>query len=207
MNEREDSPILGSCSLGRSIRLLRSSTLDTLGGYPIGSFTSGFVKIEGVSFGGTNPGGLDHFPGAGAPRGGTKEADGLNLGPRSGGREVCGFRLCELGPFWLSALAGGLCDSGFAHFEIGGAHFPRPAGVDEVSGDGEAAGLLLGIFHSLDRALTCKEQRVVYEITVLVGEWVCALTACLVAVAFVLTWICLERERALPPRCLCMALN
>ena len=44
-----------------------------------------------------------------------------------------------------------------------------------------------------------------YEVTVRVGRWMCALTACLVAVALALAWTCLEREKILPPRRLCMA--
>lgn len=117
------------------------------------------MEVEGVGFCGENPGGLDHFPDAGAPRGGVKETDGLGLRPRLGGREVCGFRLCGTSLFWVSALVDGFC-SGFAHLEIGGAHFPRPAGVDVVSGDDGAFGLLLGASHPLDHALTCVKQRV-----------------------------------------------
>ena len=119
---------------------------------------AGSAKVEGVVFFGANPGGLDHFPGAGAPRGGMKETDGLCLRPRLGGRDVCGLRLCGMGLSWLSALVGGFCDSGFAQFEIGGAHFPRPAGVEVASGEGRAVGLLLEISHPLVRALTCVKQ-------------------------------------------------
>ena len=158
MKERDDSPILGSRSPRKFVRLLRSSTFNASGGYATGSCTADSVKAKEVDFGGANPGGRDHFPGAEASRGGMKETDGLGLRPRLGGRDVCGFRLCEMGLFWLSSLVGGFCDSGFAHFEIGGAHFPRPAGVDVVSGDGRAVDLLLEISHPLVRALTCVKQ-------------------------------------------------
>ena len=160
MNERDDSPILGSRSLPRSVRVLRSLTSNAARGYTIGSCTADFVRVEGVGCDGANPGGLDHFPGAGAPGGGMEETDGLGLRPRLGGRDVFWFRLCVMGLFWLFALIGGSCDSGFAHLEIGGAHFPRPAEVDVVSGDGRAVSLLLETSHPLVRALTCVKQRV-----------------------------------------------
>jgi len=63
-----------------------------------------------------------------------------------------------MGVSWPSALVCGFCGSGLAHFEIGGAHFPRPAGVDVVRGDGRAVGLLLETSHPLGRALTCVKQ-------------------------------------------------
>lgn len=117
----------------------------------------GFVEVEAVGLSGVSPEGLDHFPDAGAPRGGMKETDGLGLRPRFGDREACEFCLRIGGLFRLSVWTGGFCDSGLAHFEIGGAHFPRPAGVDVVSGDGGGAGLL-GISHALGRALTCVKR-------------------------------------------------
>jgi hypothetical protein len=156
--ERDDSPILDSRSPRGLVRLLRSPTFDASCGYTVGSCTAGSAKVEVVGFDGANPGGLDHFPGAGAPRDGTKETDGLGLRPPLDRRDACESRLCGAGLSWLSALFGGFCDSGFAHFEIGGAHFPRPADVDVASGDGGT--LLLGISHLLVRALTCVEQRV-----------------------------------------------
>ena len=112
-------------------------------------------KLEGVGSDGTNSGGLAHFLGAGAPRGGMKEADGLGLRFRLGGKDVCGLRLCL---FWLSALVGSSRDTGFAHFEIGGAHFPRPAGVDVASGEGGVVCLPLETSHPSVRALTCVKQ-------------------------------------------------
>ena len=155
MKVRDDLPILGSRSPRRSVRLLRSSTFNASGGYGIGLCTARSPKFEGVGFDGTNSGGLAHFLGAGAPRGGMKEADGLGLRSRLGGREVCGLHLCL---FWLSALAGSSRNSGFAHFEIGRAHSPRPAGVDVASGDGKAVGLPLETSHLSVRALTCVKQ-------------------------------------------------
>lgn len=79
MSGRDDSPILSSGSLRRSVRVFRSPTSNALVGYAIGSFMAGLANLEGVGSGGTKPGGLDHFPGAEAPRGGMKEADGLGL--------------------------------------------------------------------------------------------------------------------------------
>lgn len=154
--ERDGPPILGSCSPRRSVRLFRSSTFNTSGGYATDSRTTGSAEVEGAGEGGANPGGLDHFPGA--PRGGTRETDGFGLRPRLGGRDVCGSRLGGKGLFWLPVLGGGFCDSGFAHFEIGGAHLPRPAGVDVANGDGGAVDLLLEISHPLVCALTCAKQ-------------------------------------------------
>lgn len=145
MNWRDDSPGLGSCSLRST-----SNTLCTP--------TEGFAKVEERGSDGANPGG-DHFPGAGAPRGGVKEADGFGPSPRLGVRKTCGFCLRGAG-LLLSISTGGFCGSGLAHFEIGGAHFPIPAGVDVVSGDGGAVGLLLEKPHPVGCALTCAKRRV-----------------------------------------------
>ena len=65
-----------------------------------------------------------------------------------------------MGLLLFSALAGGFSDPGLAHFEMGWAHFPRPAGEGVVSSDGGGVGLPLGISHALGRALTCTKQRV-----------------------------------------------
>ena len=113
-----------------------------------------------MGLGGVNPGGLAHFPGAGSPRGCLKEAEGLVLTPCLGQGEVCGFCLCWAGFPWFPAPTGGFCGSGLAHFEMGGAHFPRPDGLDVVSGDGEVVGLLLERPQPLGCALTWTKQRV-----------------------------------------------
>ena len=86
------------------------------------------------------------------------EEDGLSPKPRLGRRKARGFCLSGASLSRLSASTGGF--GGLAHFEIGGAHFPIPAGEDVVSGDGGAVGLLSRIPHPFGRALTCMEQRV-----------------------------------------------
>ena len=151
MNWRDDSPSLGPCSLRRSVRLPRRSASNNLGCLEIGSRGA---TVEGRECGGTNPGGLVHFPGTPALRGCTEGADGLGLRPRLGVGKVCGFCLCGVGLFWPSTF------SGLAHFEIGGAHFPIPAGGEDVSGDSGAVELVFGISHPLGLALTCMKRRV-----------------------------------------------
>ena len=150
LNERDDSPSLGFSSPRGLVRPIGSPTLNPLGVSAINSFATNWVDVEGVDFGGENIGGLDHFPGAGAPRCGVK-TDEFGPGPRLGGWEGRRFWLRRAGLSWPSALNGG---PGLAHFEIGGAHFPRPAGVDVVSGEGGGVGLLLEIPHPLGDALT-----------------------------------------------------
>ena len=139
MNLRDGPPNSGSCSLRRSVRLPWVPTSNVLDSPAIGSFTEG---LEERGFSGVNPGGLDHFPGAGASRGGVKETEGLGLRPRLGAKESRGLCLCGMGLFWLSALASGSYCLGLAHFEIGGAHFPIRAGVDVGDSGGGVVGLL-----------------------------------------------------------------
>ena len=115
----------------------------------------GLAKVGGKGFCGPNPEGLDHFPGAGVLRGGAEEEDGFSPKPRLGASKVSEFCLRGTGLLRLSTLTGG---SGLAHFEMGGAHFPIPAGVDDVSGDGGAVDLLLGKPHPSGCALTCVKQ-------------------------------------------------
>ena len=154
MNGREDPLNFGSCSLPRYVRPLWSPALNTLGDLVTGSS----AEVDGRDSRGEKPWGLDHFPGAGASRGCTKVVDGLSPNPRLRGKEVRGFCLSGASLFRLSVLTSGFC--GLAHLEIGGAHFPIPAGVDVVSGDGGAVGLLSRILHPPGRALTCTTQRV-----------------------------------------------
>ena len=155
MKERNDSPISGSCSLLRSVRLLRSLTLNTWDEPVISPPTAGFVDVEEVGSVGAKPVGLDHLPDAGAPRGCMKEAEGLGTWSYRGESCGCLFRLCGIDSAWIFTLACRFCGSGLAHFEIGGAHFPRPAGVVVVSSEGGAAGLLSGTSHVPGRAVTC----------------------------------------------------
>lgn len=158
INERYDWRISGSCSLRRSFwRSLSSGIQD---GPVIGPSKTCFADVEGGGFGGVNPGGLDHLPGTGTPCGCLKGTEGFSPKPRFGEGEVCEFCLRRTGLHWLSASTGGLCGLGLAHFETGGAHFPRPAGVDVVNGEGGAFGLLLETSHPLGRALTWMKQRV-----------------------------------------------
>ena len=119
-----------------------------------------FADVEGVDFCEVSPGGFDHFPGAGAPRGCIKETEGLGLWFSPGERKVRGFRLGKTGLSGFSAPAGFFCEFGLAHFEIGGAHFPRPAGEGVASGDSGSFDLLLGTSHPSGRALICAKQRV-----------------------------------------------
>ena len=131
--------------------------------------------------------------------------DGFGPKRRFGVRKICGLGPRGTGVLRTSELTGGFCGSGLAHFEVGGDHFPIPAGVDGVSGDGGAVCLLLEKPHPVGCALTCaRNGTLAYEVTTRVCEWIYVLTALLVAVTFVLTWMRLERENTLPPRRLCM---
>jgi len=151
MNWRDDSPSLGSCPL-------RKSNFGNSDSPATNPPTGGSAKVEGKGFGVVSPGCLDHFLGAGEPCDGVREEDGFGPRRRFWVREICGFCLRGTGPVWTSALTAGFCGSGFAHFEIGGAHFPIPAGVDDVSGDGGAVGLVLEKPHPVGWALTCVKQ-------------------------------------------------